>query len=307
MLSAGGAEMAATCRAIPPARMRPTASLTVTARNCHAAAAKAAHATTTSGTRATCHGLRPGWTRTKVTPPSRARQPSSAASLASGRRSAESGAQKSANRLDGPSPETRAGVVSVPLTVEVVLMSRRVPPPPPPRPSSSASRKRTLIPARVAGGLVRTPRGAQRDEPAAVHRPGLRCREPGGGGELVDLVRADVRPREPGADLARRPQPDLLQPQRGARRLDLHQGLAQRAEELADPAQQRDRVTADPDVPVGQQDGFPPAAAGHLAEDIAHQRERPRRPGHVDRVGGDVDAKGGNAALGQRPGQASGP
>src|SRR5882724_1188524 len=89
------------------------------------------------------------------------------------------------------------------------------------------------------GGLVCTPRKTlctprrtERGEPAAVRGPGLRCREPGGRGELGDLVRADVCPREPRADLSGRPQPDLLQPQRRPRRLDLDQGLAQRAEEL---------------------------------------------------------------------------
>src|SRR5512146_2929436 len=116
--------MAATCKAIPPARMRPTASLTVTARNCHAATANAAHAAAISGTRLMCNGLRLGWMRTSITPPSSARHPISTAILATGRRSGESGAQKSANRLDVRSLETTAGVLSLPLplTVEVVLV-----------------------------------------------------------------------------------------------------------------------------------------------------------------------------------------
>ena len=63
----------------------------------------------------------------------------------------------------------------------------------------------------------------QHAEPAAVRGPCLGRGQAGLDGNLSDLVRAHVRPGEPGAGLAAVPEPDLLAALRGPRRLDLDQ------------------------------------------------------------------------------------
>jgi hypothetical protein len=99
------------------------------------------------------------------------------------------------------------------------------------------------------------------------------------------------------------PEPDPFAPQLGARRLHLDERLAERGEQLGGAAQQRGRIAADADVPVGEQDGHPSAGPRHPAEHVAQQRERAGRLGHAHGMRGDVDAKRGDAALGQGHGE----
>jgi len=79
--------------------------------------------------------------------------------------------------------------------------------------------------------------------------------------------------------------------------------VAAAREQFAHPAQQRGRVTADPDVPVGQQDGHPAARAGYAPEHVAQDRERARRLRDLDRIRRDVDAQRRDTALGERHGE----
>ena len=71
-----------------------------------------------------------------------------------------------------------------------------------------------------------------------------------------------------------------LGPVPGRGELDDH--AAARVEQLAQPAQQRDRVAADADVAVGEQRGAPAALARQRREDVAAQRRRPRAYGLAD-------------------------
>src|SRR5215470_10787357 len=106
------------------------------------------------------------------------------------------------------------------------------------------------IPARLwrAAGTGRngTLSAPQQAEPPVVGGPGLRDRQACLHAQLGDLVRTHVSPGEPRAGLLAVPQPDLFTAQRGTRRLDLDDRLAERGEQLGHPAQQRDRVAADP-------------------------------------------------------------
>jgi MoxR-like ATPase len=150
-------------------------------------------------------------------------------------------------------------------------------------------------PFRLAGGKDR--------EPAPVRLPGVRGHQARAPRDLGDLIRSDVGPREPRADLARRAEPDEFSAQLRARWLDLDQCPAKRPEQFGHPAKQGHRVSADPDVPVGEQHGHPASSARHVLEDIARQRQCPRGARDGDGVRRDVDAEGRDAALGQGDGQ----
>jgi hypothetical protein len=76
--------------------------------------------------------------------------------------------------------------------------------------------------------------------------------------------------------------------------------VASGCEQLTHPAQQRRRITAYPDVPVGQQDRHPPARAGYPSEHIPQNSQRPGRLRDFDRVRRDVDAQRRDPALGER-------
>ena len=140
----------------------------------------------------------------------------------------------------------------------------------------------------------------ERGEPAAACRPGLAQHQPGAAGHVADLVGAHVGPGEPVAGRALPAQPDPVTAQRDARSLDFDQRVTVGGQQVADPAQQRGRVTADADVPVGQQHRPPPARAGYPVEDVAVHGEGPGRLGQLDRVRRHVDAQRRDAALGQR-------
>jgi hypothetical protein len=98
-------------------------------------------------------------------------------------------------------------------------------------------------------------------------------------------------------------QPDLLAAQRRAGGLQLDDGAALRREQFGHPAEQGGRVAADPDVPVREQHRGPAAGARHTVEHVAQHDQRARGPGQVHGVRRDVDAQGGDAALGQGDGQ----
>jgi hypothetical protein len=102
-------------------------------------------------------------------------------------------------------------------------------------------------------------------------------------------------------------QPDLLLAQRRPRRLELDQGTAVRGQQFPGPAQQRGRIAADPDVPVGEQDRHPPAGARDAAEHVPQHDQGPGRAGQVHGVRRDIDAQGGDASLRQGHGQPARP
>jgi hypothetical protein len=148
---------------------------------------------------------------------------------------------------------------------------------------------------------------ADRREPAPLDRPGLDLAQPGVPGHVLDVIRSHERPREPRAGQPRVAQPDLLAAQRRPRRLELDQGAAFRGQQFPGPAQQRGRIAADPDVPVREQHGHPPARARDAAEHVPQHDQRPGRAGQVDGVRRDVDAQGGDTPLGQGHGQPARP
>jgi hypothetical protein len=102
---------------------------------------------------------------------------------------------------------------------------------------------------------------------------------------------------------ARVPEPDPFPAQLTAGRLHLDQRLAVRREQFGHPAQQRRRIAADADAPVGEQHEHPAAGSRDPGEHVPQERERAGRPGDPHGVRRDVDAERGHAALGQRHGQ----
>src|ERR1022692_311929 len=148
---------------------------------------------------------------------------------------------------------------------------------------------------------------AEGGEPTARVGPDLSHLEAGGLAEVADVISTDPGPREPVAQRAPLPQPYLLTQKGRTGGFHFDQCPATRHDQFRDPAQQRARVTADPDVPVGQQQSRPAPGSRHRAEDVSAQRERTGRPGQPDGVRSDVNAQGGNPPLGQRHGQAPGP
>ena len=80
-------------------------------------------------------------------------------------------------------------------------------------------------------------------------------------------------------------------------RIEFGDAAASAAQQFSRPPQHAQRVTAEPDVAVGQQHRLPSAGAGQRLEHVAAQRRRAAAPRQFDGRGGLVDAQRRNATL----------
>ena len=136
---------------------------------------------------------------------------------------------------------------------------------------------------------------------------GTRTRKPAASRERRDPVHAHARPREPIANGAVGLEPDPGREGRAAGRVELHERLAPRREQLARAPQQQVGRAADADVAVEQQHRPVAPGAGHGAEDVAADRRRAPPAREPDRDGGEVEAEAFLAGLAKRSEVAAGP